>query len=389
MLIALASFAQGKLVAVGDQFPGIPIKNMVNAPIKAIDLSSINDRKIYIINMWGTWCAPCIPEMQALDRLQQANLGKMQVIAISDESTARLQKFQKQAQTKLWLASDTSALFYSLFGINSVGQSAIVKGRKIIAMVKTHSITQDLINDILNGKTVKSDATFKEKKINENVDVFGVDTTLTENFTVRGYMQGQRTSSISYNYGIFGGRRLSYFNSCLASLFKDAYEITSSDLLFYETDEKSVCNFEDKLSLYCFDLLVKPTQKDSLSAIFCQKLSQITSIKARIAYKTISVYVLTLTAGQQFKAPISNASTTSIQFSGKGYQGKGVSLATFSNYLSNEMGLVVDETGLDGKYDITTNMDMRTTAEVTRSVNELGLTLTKSERKMKVLVLYK
>jgi len=388
MLMALACFSQGKLLKVGDQFPEIPIKNIINAPINVIDLNSSTDHKVYVINMWGTWCAPCIPEMETLNRLQQANIGKMQVIAISDESKTRLGKFQKQTQTKLWLASDTSALFYSLFGINSVSQSVIVKDRKIVAMVKSHSVTQQLIDDVLKGIPVKSDATFKEKKINENVDVFGVDTTLTENFTVRGYMQGQRTSSMSYNSGIFGGRRLSHFNTCLTSLFKEAYEIPSSDLIFYEIDEKSVCNFEDKQSLYCLDLLVKPGEKDSLYAIFRQRLSQITPIKAKIAYKMLPVYVLTQTTGQTFKAPISKATTTSVQFSGKGYQGEGVSVNKFSNYLSNELGLVVDETGLDGKYDITTNMDMRTTAEVIKSINALGLTVTKAERKMKVLVLY-
>ena len=384
---AINTFSQGKLLQVGDNFPDIAIKNLVNAPFTKLSLNETKN-KVYVLNFWGTWCAPCIPEMDELNKLQLSNGTTLQVVAISDEDPARLNKYLQKKPTKMWLAADTNALFYSLFGINSVSQSAIIKNNKIVAIVKTHSITQKLIDQAIKGEPIVSDATFKEKKISANEDPFGVDSTLSHNFTLRGYMQGQRSSSSYFNKGVFAGRRLFFLNSCLTSLFKSAYEITSSELIFYDVDEKSICNFEDKNKLYCVDLLVKPTEKDSLYAIFRDKLSHASDVKARIEYRTLPVNILTKTLSTAFTAPVAKTDQSSLSFSGKGFDGKAISLNTFAeNYLSNELGITVNETEIDGLFDIKTNVEMRTRAGILKSLTDLGLSITKGERKMRVLVL--
>lgn len=384
------AFSQGKLLKVGQNFPDLSIKNLINAPSSSISLSEAKDNKIYILNFWGTWCAPCIPEMDELNKLQITNSAKIQVVAISDEDKNRLSKYLQKKPTKMWLASDTGAFLYALFGINSVSQSAIIKNQKIVAIVKTHSINQELIDKITKGETILSDAAFKEKKANTNEDVFGVDSTLTDNYTVRGYMQGQQSSSALFNSGAYKGRRLFFLNSCLTSLFQSAYEITSSELIFYEVDKKSVCNFEDKNSLYCLDLLVKPTQKDSLFAIFREKLSHLSDVKARIEYRNMSVNVLTSTSPTSFNLPISKTTKSSYGFSGRGFDGKGISLTFFAEtYLSNELGVTVNETGIEGLFDIVTNVELQTITAIHKSIADLGLTVTKAERKARVLVLYR
>jgi uncharacterized protein (TIGR03435 family) len=82
---------------------------------------------------------------------------------------------------------------------------------------------------------------------------------------------------------------------------------------------------------------------------------------------------------------------TSYGFSGRGYDGTAVKISDFANdYLSNELSLpVVDETSLNGKYDIKTVLEMRTQAEIFKSINDLRLKIEKQERKMPMLVLYK
>jgi thiol-disulfide isomerase/thioredoxin len=41
--------------------------------------------KVVLINLWATWCVPCVEEMPALDRLQ-AQLGdKLTILAISED----------------------------------------------------------------------------------------------------------------------------------------------------------------------------------------------------------------------------------------------------------------------------------------------------------------
>jgi thiol-disulfide isomerase/thioredoxin len=39
-----------------------------------------------VVNLWATWCQPCLKEMPSLDRLQAALAGKLVVAAVSQDS---------------------------------------------------------------------------------------------------------------------------------------------------------------------------------------------------------------------------------------------------------------------------------------------------------------
>lgn len=389
LLLPVVAFSQGMVLKSGDQLPDISINQIINAPVKSFNIKSSKDKKFYILNFWGTWCSPCIPEMDELTKLQKANADKMQVIAISDDEPAKLQKYLKNKPTTMWLATDTSYLFYSLFNFASVSHSAIINAdKKIVAVMKTHSITQGLLDSLYKGEKVVSDADVKEKPVNTSADLFAVDSTLSANFTLRSYMVGQQ--SMGKRYGgksIYAKRRLSFLNTGITSLYKDAFDIVSSNQIIYEVDEKKINNYEDKSSLYCVDILVKPEEKDSLYVILQQKLNAVLPVKARIEYKTIPVYVVT---NNGFSLPVSDKET-SYGFSGSGYDGTAVKISDFANdYLSNELSLpVVDETNLNEKYDIKTGVEMRTQAEIFKSIATLGLKIEKQERSMRMLVLYK
>ncbi len=41
--------------------------------------------KPVLVNLWATWCAPCVAEMPALDRLAKAKQGEMAVVGISQD----------------------------------------------------------------------------------------------------------------------------------------------------------------------------------------------------------------------------------------------------------------------------------------------------------------
>jgi thiol-disulfide isomerase/thioredoxin len=38
-----------------------------------------------LVNLWATWCAPCVAELPALDRLAESRAGELQVVAVSQD----------------------------------------------------------------------------------------------------------------------------------------------------------------------------------------------------------------------------------------------------------------------------------------------------------------
>ncbi len=58
-------------------------------------LLAVADDKTYVVNFWATWCAPCVKELPAFEKLQANYKGKnVEVLLVSLD-------FPKQIETKL------------------------------------------------------------------------------------------------------------------------------------------------------------------------------------------------------------------------------------------------------------------------------------------------
>src|SRR5258708_4074324 len=40
---------------------------------------------VVVVNLWATWCGPCVQEMPSLDRAQQKFGDRLQILAISED----------------------------------------------------------------------------------------------------------------------------------------------------------------------------------------------------------------------------------------------------------------------------------------------------------------
>ncbi len=67
--------------------PALPLSSFDAADGRKMNLTDYKG-KIVVLNVWATWCAPCIKEMPSLDRLQALRGGgDLQVITISIDRT--------------------------------------------------------------------------------------------------------------------------------------------------------------------------------------------------------------------------------------------------------------------------------------------------------------
>ncbi|MFT3724522.1 MAG: TlpA disulfide reductase family protein [Hyphomonadaceae bacterium] len=66
-----------------DGVPNFTLKTMAGRDVSIADFKG----KVLLINIWATWCAPCVKEFPSLKHLVQLFKGKVVVLAISRDKT--------------------------------------------------------------------------------------------------------------------------------------------------------------------------------------------------------------------------------------------------------------------------------------------------------------
>ena len=63
----------------------MPADRFKDAAGKPMTLAAFKGQPL-LVNLWATWCGPCVKEMPSLDRLAARTRGKLQVVTISQDS---------------------------------------------------------------------------------------------------------------------------------------------------------------------------------------------------------------------------------------------------------------------------------------------------------------
>lgn len=106
----LTAFSQAQI-----KFPDLQFTEVIKG--KESSIGHWGDGKVYVIELWGTWCAPCIQNMPNLSRLQQKYAEKeLVVIGYSWESPEKVKKLVNQLndQIQYTLVNDQSEKFMKI-----------------------------------------------------------------------------------------------------------------------------------------------------------------------------------------------------------------------------------------------------------------------------------
>ena len=76
---------QGQIKGVDRTHTGKPLPDVkvLDPAGKQTSLRSLQHGRFLLVNLWASWCAPCVKELPTLDRLAQS--GKIQVLAVSQD----------------------------------------------------------------------------------------------------------------------------------------------------------------------------------------------------------------------------------------------------------------------------------------------------------------
>lgn len=118
----------------------VPDVTFSNAAGEHHDLSSYKGRYV-LLNLWATWCAPCVKELPALAKLQGAvPLGKLTVLTVNvgQGSAADTAAFMKaHSASALPVNLDSDSAFIRAFGAFGLPLSVLIdpQGREVARAV--------------------------------------------------------------------------------------------------------------------------------------------------------------------------------------------------------------------------------------------------------------
>ena len=105
--------------------------------------------KVVIVNMWASWCGPCIEEVPSLISLVEAMKGDVQIIAISQDSSqddieSFLKAFPKVNNENIHIVWDQTRELMKLYGTERLPESFVLNSnmklvKKIVGTINWHT----------------------------------------------------------------------------------------------------------------------------------------------------------------------------------------------------------------------------------------------------------
>ena len=117
---------EGNIPAPDFTFPGLDGKKVSLSEYKG---------KVVLVNIWATWCPPCVDEMPSMEKLYQKFKGKnFEILAVSiDEPGLKaVAPFMKKSNLTFPALIDSEGTIKAVYGITGVPESFIIDQQGIL-----------------------------------------------------------------------------------------------------------------------------------------------------------------------------------------------------------------------------------------------------------------
>jgi thiol-disulfide isomerase/thioredoxin len=148
---------------IGERLPDIVLTNIINSETETARLSSLQKdySRLILLDFWNTYCKPCIRAFGKLDSLQQRYSEQLQIIMVTHEGSAAVQKTLNQWEavnnrklSLLFITSDTVLQQY-IRRLYNPHYAWIAPDRVLIAQTSSTFVSNEVVEAYL--LTMKND----------------------------------------------------------------------------------------------------------------------------------------------------------------------------------------------------------------------------------------
>lgn len=393
LLISFGPFPQKAMTTqaappkIGDAAPEIVLEAFLQAPPNApADLKPAQG-KVVILELWATWCGPCIPAMDHLGKLKEKfENNPVQIIAVTSEDQKDVVRFLKHRPSRLWIGIDSDRSVFDTFQPMTIPHTIVIdKSGRIAAVTSPDQVTEQVIENLLAEKAI--DLPVKASGYSEDAaeEAFEQRQMRLDSDTIfkAVFRPLKSESAWGRRYPAddpqFPLRRFTGKGIWPLALLAAAYE-------------SPVNLFIDEVGLpqsgYFIDVIV-PQGKERLLNPTIQRLIQ-DGLNIRIEKETreVDVWELRKIQGAQAALQPSHAEKPLYTFRGPKLTAIKQPISRLVDYISNAgRKPVVDETGLTAEYDFSMDFVMGNKETFYEALRKLGLEIVESKRPIEMFVI--
>jgi uncharacterized protein (TIGR03435 family) len=369
------AFAQERGVAVGYTPPPLDVQEWVQGDVPSLALLH---GKVVIIELWGTWCSPCVGHIPKWNTLAKAMSGRDVVfVSIALDEHDRLVAFLKDHPRAGVVGADPARRVYTAYGLPGVGSWVLVgRDGKVAGITEPENVDEQAVNRLLENGVVTLPSLEMTANLDWDEQLIGWQDGVPPLTQAIIKPINTRTGGLMH---VPGSNRLVADGVGLRPLLCFAYEIETEQL------DLRVPELEQQ---YRVSVIVPPTQAKRLRPLLAQALLSSVGVTTGWEDRQMDVYVIRRLEGVQPRWGAVAQGPQTMMASGSRMMGKRQPMGALRAQLDMVLGrFVVDETGLTGlgDWDIEVRKDKPET--IGKSLEaQLGVRVEPGRRVVKVLV---
>ena len=120
----------------GEAAPGATFRDSQNKPVQIADFGG----HPVLVNLWATWCGPCVRELPSLDRLAAKSAGRLKILTVSQDDPSSSDPkayWAEKSFTTLELYTDPKSVLSGAYASGVLPTSVLydAKGKEVWRIV--------------------------------------------------------------------------------------------------------------------------------------------------------------------------------------------------------------------------------------------------------------
>ena len=373
---------------LGKQAPELIFEKILNFEKDAAKLSDFKGQLV-ILDFWAVWCGPCLQSFPHLEALQSAFPEDIHILTITQDPEARIQRFLDQREMGLPIVIDAQGALARQFPHGVIPHTVVIdKSGTVRVIARPSELTEALIRKLLAGQEVRVEEKRDVRSFDPSIPLSGNDN-LAYQITISPYNPHFPTySNATGGLGPYAGRRILATNLSARALFEIAYQFPPRTRTVVEVADLATFGWSTQQAI-CLDIIVPEELGARRFDIMQQQLDLYFAYEVLVEERVMPVKVLQRIEGAEISVPESAVGTAPYANDTRsGLSLKAARMEQLAGFLENRLHqAVVDETGLDGWYDIELPWYHENPAQVHEELKKLGLEIVDAQSSIDVLVI--